>query len=121
MKKLFLIIFVASISISCTKSEEIVIEKPTEKVTVYESTGTITGPDLGMCVCCGGYKLIVDNVILPINLQPDVFRFQSLPANSNMDLANAIFPLKVKFNWSNIPNYCNGNQYLIVIDDIALN
>lgn len=106
---------------SCTKSEEIVIEKPTEKATVYEATGTITGPDLGMCVCCGGYKLIVDNVVLPINLQPDVFRFQSLPTSSNIDLANAIFPLKVKFNWSNNPNACGTNQYQIIIDDIILN
>ncbi len=116
--QLTILLFIFS---GCSKNDEIVIEKPKEKITVYEATGTITGPDLGMCVCCGGWKLIIDNVVLPTNLQHDPFRFQSLPTNSNIDLANAIFPLKIKFNWSNNPNSCGSNYYQIIIDDIILN
>ena len=117
--QLTILLFIFS---SCSKNEEKTIEKPMEKVTVYESTATIIGPDLGMCVCCGGWKIIIDNIVYPANvLLPFVHQFKFLPANSNINLETATFPLNVKINWSIDNNTCNGTNGRIVIDDIALN
>ena len=107
---------------SCSKSEEIIIEKAQEKSIEYESTATIIGRDLALCACCGDWKIIIDNMVYPANvLLPFVDQFKFLPANSNINLETATLPLSVKINWSVDNNICNGLNGRIVIDDIALN
>ncbi len=102
---------------SCTKNEE----KSNEKRIVYEATGAITGQDSSLCACCGGWKLIIDNAVLPPDFPPDSYRFQALPANSNINLSTAVFPLAIKFNWSVDTNICGGQRCNVIIDDIVLN
>ena len=76
----------------------------------FESTATISGFDLSLCACCGGW-------IIDINGQEPDKRFSELPQNSNIDLQNATFPLFVQLNWSESNDYC-GNG--IIIESIAL-
>jgi hypothetical protein len=54
------------------------------------SAGTITGPDIRDCACCGGWYIKIDTA---------EYEFASLPVNSNIDLQTEIFPLKVKLDW----------------------
>ncbi|MGD0581483.1 MAG: hypothetical protein ABR974_00905 [Bacteroidales bacterium] len=58
----------------------------------YESIGTITGQDARMCPspCCGGWFIIIDSL---------TYEFDSLPDNSNIDLAKEKLPLEVKLDW----------------------
>jgi hypothetical protein len=117
--KVLLMILIVS---GCSKNEENSIEKPQEKVILYESTGTIMGRDMALCACCGDWKIIIDNMVCPANIiLPFVHQFKFLPANSNINLETATFPLNVKINWSIDNNICNGEFGRIVIDDIALN
>ena len=63
-------------------------KKPT--TSDFQSTGIITGVDLKMCACCGGWYIQIDNV---------TYEFVTLPAGSNIDLLNATFPMPVKLDW----------------------
>ena len=56
----------------------------------YMSEGTILGPDIRMCACCGGWFIKIDTT---------TYEFDSLPVNSGIDLAKESFPLKVKLDW----------------------
>jgi hypothetical protein len=56
----------------------------------FMSRGTITGPDLRDCACCGGWYIQIDTV---------VYQFDTLPQNSGIDLGKETFPLKVKLDW----------------------
>jgi hypothetical protein len=58
----------------------------------YESIGIITGQDARMCPspCCGGWFIKIDSL---------TYEFDSLPDNSNINLAVEKFPLVVKLNW----------------------
>ena len=56
----------------------------------YKSKGQITGPDVGMCICCGGWKIIIDG---------ETYNFNSLPGSSNIDLQKETFPVNVKLDW----------------------
>jgi len=56
----------------------------------YQSTGKITGADLRMCACCGGYYIQIDNV---------TYEFDTLPAGSTIDLQKETFPIMVKLDW----------------------
>ncbi len=56
----------------------------------YQSGGKITGPDIGMCICCGGWKIVIDN---------ETYNFDQLPAEANIDLQKATFPIFVKLDW----------------------
>ena len=66
----------------------VVCQKPT--TSDFQSTGIITGVDLKMCACCGGYYIQIDNV---------TYEFDTLPAGSNIDLQNATYPIPVKLDW----------------------
>lgn len=57
---------------------------------IYKSDGIITGPDIRMCACCGGYYIQIDTV---------TYEFNSLPDNSDIDLQKETFPLAVKLDW----------------------
>jgi len=58
----------------------------------YESNGKITGPDARMCPspCCGGWFIETESTI---------YEFDSIPANSNINLQKETFPIYVKLNW----------------------
>lgn len=68
-----------------------------DKSTTYESEGTITGFDLAMCACCGGYFIEIDG---------EQYRFyeENLPNNHQLDL-NAL-PVDVQLNWDEPTNEC---------------
>ena len=56
----------------------------------YQSNGIITGPDIRMCACCGGWYIQIDG---------STYEFDSLPGNSNIDLQKDSFPILVKLDW----------------------
>jgi len=56
----------------------------------YKSRGTILGPDIRDCACCGGWY---------INIDTAEYEFDILPENTNIDLAKDKFPINVKLDW----------------------
>ena len=56
----------------------------------FISNGIITGPDIRMCACCGGWYIQIDGII---------YEFDSLPDNSSIDLQKETFPVFVKLDW----------------------
>ena len=56
----------------------------------YQSSGKITGPDLRMCICCGGWQIGIDK---------ETYNFDSLPPGSSIDLEKETFPVYVKLDW----------------------
>jgi hypothetical protein len=58
--------------------------------TNYKSSGVIIGADLRMCICCGGWKIIIDSV---------TYNFDSIPSSSNFTLQKRTFPIPVKLDW----------------------
>lgn len=78
--------------------------------TQFESTATISGLDMTLCACCGGW-------IININGEESDRRFSELPQNSNIDLQNSTFPLSVRLNWTESDEYCGKG---ITIESIEL-
>jgi len=56
----------------------------------FSSKGIITGPDIRMCACCGGWYIQIDSV---------TYEFDTLPVNSDIDLQKETFPFFVKLDW----------------------
>lgn len=81
MKIRFVIIIVITFGLICCQKESDVD---------YQSNGKIIGPDPGMCICCGGWHIVIEGV---------TYNFNSLPGNSNMDLQKETFPVFVKLDW----------------------
>ncbi len=69
------------------------------------SNGTITGPDVRECACCGGFYIEIDNVN---------YRFYNVPPNSNLNLENPTFPIYVKLEWAKDANACLGDEIIVV-------
>jgi len=96
MKKIItasLLLLVLS-SISCSLGEE-----------GSMSNGTITGPDVRECACCGGFFIEIDNV---------TYRFYDVPPNSELNLMNPTFPIYVKLDWAKDANACLGDEIIVV-------
>jgi hypothetical protein len=55
----------------------------------YQSHGKITGPDIRMCACCGGWYIEIDST---------TYEFDSLP-DKTINLQKDTFPIFVKLNW----------------------
>jgi hypothetical protein len=85
--KIIACLLVASLVSSCSK----------EIAKLYKSEGKITGVDLALCPCCGGWY---------ITIGADTYRFDDVPANSGIDLTKETFPLKVKLDWEPIESNC---------------
>lgn len=99
MRILILVLSLSFLSISsCKKDDE------------YQSDGIITGQDLSLCGCCGGWFIEIDNT---------TYRFYELPQGSDFTLDNATFPVTVKLNWKMMDNACLGDE--ILIEDIVAN
>jgi hypothetical protein len=73
-------IFVFFALISCHK----------ENANDYRSAGIITGPDIRMCACCGGWFIQIDSA---------TYEFDALPDGSKINLETETFPLSVKLDW----------------------
>jgi hypothetical protein len=58
--------------------------------TNFKSKGIITGADPRMCMCCGGWKIIIDSV---------TYNFDSIPSSSNFTLQKETFPIVVRLDW----------------------
>ena len=61
-----------------------------ENLKFLSSVGIITGPDLRMCACCGGWYIRIDGIS---------YEFDSLPSDSKINLQNEKFPVTVKIDW----------------------
>jgi len=94
MRKLMIAGFLAVLILCCC-----------EKDRNHLSTGTITGPDLRECVCCGGWYILIGN---------SEYRFYELPEESKIDLQDESFPLRVKLDWKKDPGACIGDEILIL-------
>ncbi len=101
---LILVLCLLTISPSCKKSSGSM---------TYMNTATITGQDLTMTPCSGGYFISIDGISA-------ISRFYTLPAANNIDLTTATFPINVKLNWhhpAGDPSPCN----VIIVDAIVKN
>ena len=83
----FIFLFCGITLISCKKN-----------TAANSSYGIITGPDLAVCVCCGGSFIIIGE---------STYRIESVPANSGIDINNGPFPIYVELTY-NIDPKCNG-------------
>ena len=68
------------------------------------NSGQITGPDMSLCPCCGGWFIVIDN---------NTYRFLELPENSNFDIEDETFPINVNLDWQNDANACLGDEIII--------
>ena len=74
----------------------------------YMSSGTITGIDMSLCMCCGGWFIEIDNA---------TYRFNKLPDHCDLNLENETFPITVKLDWEKEINPCLGDE--IIVKQIA--
>lgn len=56
----------------------------------YQSTGIITGPDMRMCPCCGGYFIDIDG---------SVYNFDKTELPGDFTFNDDQLPLNVELNW----------------------
>lgn len=71
----------------------------------FMSNGTITGIDFRECVCCGGYF---------IDINDSTYRFFTIPANSEVQLENTVFPIYVKLDWVKADTVCLGDEIKVL-------
>ena len=89
-----LVIFTIVITlITCAKSDK-----------AYQSKGVITGQDFTMCACCGGWFITIDG---------EIYRFDTLPADSGIILEKEKMPLAVELDWQPKPGGCPANRIII--------
>lgn len=72
----------------------------------YMSDGTIIGPDVRMCACCGGWFIDINSV---------TWEFESLPSGSDIDLDNETFPLNVRLNWKLSDREACPDKYITIL------
>ena len=72
--------------------------------------GTITGPDMALCACCGGAFIVIED-------SPSTYRIESVPPQSGIDLQAGPFPIGVKLTYTMDTSKCPGWGY-IKSDDI---
>ena len=87
---LLLIIFSISIVISCEKTN-------------FKNTGTITGADMAMCACCGGYFIDIDG---------NKYRFEKTELPSDFTFEDKQLPFTVKLDWDLKPESCSGFNWI---------
>jgi len=73
---------------------------------IYQSQGTIIGPDIRACVCCGGWFIKIDTT---------TYNFESLPENSNINLQSETFPLNVRLDWDLSDRVPCPNKFITII------
>ena len=94
MKNIFFIfIFLLILIVSCNEDD-----------TLW-SNGVITGEDMRMCACCGGWF---------INIDSSKYMFYDLPNNTSLKLDPVKYPLNVILQWSKRPLQCLGDEITIL-------
>ena len=78
--------------------------------TEFESTALISGFDMTLCACCGGWIIDIDG-------EESEDRFSELPENSGINLETVEFPISVKLNWTESNEYCGQG---IIIESLEL-
>lgn len=68
----------------------------------FRDAAVITGPDLGQCICCGGYF---------IEIGDSTYNFEKLPEESSIDLTSDEYPIEVNIDWES-DKKCGNNQYI---------
>jgi len=56
----------------------------------YQDTGIITGPDISLCACCGGYFIEIDG---------ETYRFEKTELPGYFTFDDKQLPVKVELNW----------------------
>jgi len=72
----------------------------------YESTGTITGADLAMCACCGGYF---------VEIGATKYRFEKSELPSNFKFDDERLPLQVDMDWKLKTETCTGFSWIKIL------
>lgn len=80
-----------------------------ENLKSLNSVGIITGPDLRMCACCGGWYIRIDGID---------YEFDTMPVDSKIDLQNEKFPITVMVDWQ-LSNSSACPDKRIIIQKIA--
>ncbi len=88
----FLFLFSTLLVLSCEKTK-------------YENTGTITGSDLALCPCCGGYF---------IDIEGTQYRFEKSELPDNFSFEDNQLPLKVELDWELKTGGCSGYGRIII-------
>jgi len=76
-----------------------------ENVKFLNSTGSLTGADLRMCACCGGWFVTIDGIL---------YQFYALPSGSSLDLQKETFPVTVKMDWQISDQAACPNKKIII-------
>jgi len=76
-----------------------------ENVKFLNSTALVTGADIRMCACCGGWFVTIDGII---------YQFDTLPDGSTVDLQKETFPVTVKMDWQISDQAACPNKKIIV-------
>jgi hypothetical protein len=71
--------------------------------TNYESTGTITGADLAMCACCGGYF---------IDIEGTNYRFEKSELPAGFTFNDEQMPFRVELDWEVKTETCTGFNWI---------
>lgn len=67
----------------------------------FDYSGQITGPDLGMCMCCGGgYFVDLDN-------DETLYKIYDLPRSFKIDLSKDTFPINILVSWKHKQKTCS--------------
>ena len=90
-----LFLFLLTAAVDCKKETDL-----------FKTEGIITGPDVRMCACCGGWFISIDT---------SSYEFDSVPQGTPIDLDHATFPLKVRFDWTTSTRICGANNYITIL------
>jgi hypothetical protein len=71
----------------------------------FKSTGTITGADMALCACCGGYFIDIEGTQYRIDKA-------KLPGNFSFD--DKKLPLTVELDWDQNVAYCKDFNWINV-------
>jgi len=98
MKNLIFIVLTSLLLVSCSNDSD----------NDFNSEGLITGIDLRLCACCGGYFIEIEDVVYNFT--------DEFPNKESLDLEN--LPLKVKLNWELKSGGCDNFITISAIEPI---
>jgi hypothetical protein len=91
MKPLIFLLFISILAVTgCEKDS-------------YKSAGTITGADMAMCACCGGYF---------IEIESTTYRFEKSELPDNFSFDDLQLPLKVELDWELKTSACTNYNWI---------
>lgn len=93
-KLVLLLLILATIFLRCEKIKS-------------ENSAIITGADMTMCACCGGYFIDIEGV---------QYRFEKSGLPANFTFKDTELPLKVELNWELKSEICKGSNWIKISD-----